>query len=416
MLAKLLCEAIFCILGEQILPFEQLVHTVKVCKIAKKRNMPHKIKKCPQIVLQVPHIINKMQKNQKILFLDKVLLAPLKKPVRGVELFNINLLRDLSQIGYNITLPLHNSWIEYLKANKKDEIEKINIISCSKGKSALTNGMSAILQLKKEHFDTILLANIANSLIPAIKTAKILHLADKFVLIAHREPSRRFLHTCNTLVNMTVVAVNNKIAGHFDKNKYHTAKTWYGITNADKYYPPPCTDRSKLPFRFCVLGQLDNAWKGADTAVDAFYKLPTTTMNKCELHLASFTKIPEYPEKNIIPYGWMDAAEIPNFLRSMDAIIVPSRDEVVMRETFSQVIVQGMLTALPVCASNLPILTEKLDKGGGLIFNDTDELANQMQQLAEDRASAKKMGAIAKSIAEERYIWKSDKFAKLFLE
>ncbi len=53
-LAKLLCEAIFCILGEQILPFEQLEHTRRLCKIAKKRNMPHKIKKCPQIVLQVP--------------------------------------------------------------------------------------------------------------------------------------------------------------------------------------------------------------------------------------------------------------------------------------------------------------------------------------------------------------------------
>ncbi len=357
-----------------------------------------------------------MQKNQKILFLDKVLLAPLKKPVRGVELFNINLLRDLSQIGYNITLPLHNSWIEYLKANKKAEIEKITIISCSKGKSALTNGMSAILQLKKEHFDTILLANIANSLIPAIKTAKILYLANKFVLIAHREPSRRFLHTCNKLGNMTVVAVNNKIAGHFDKNKYHTVKTWYGITNADKYYPPPRTDRSRLPFKFCVLGQLDNAWKGADTAVTAFCKLPQAIKHKCELHLASFTKLPKYTEKNIIPYGWINASEIPDFLRSMDAIIVPSRDEVVMRETFSQVIVQGMLTALPVCASNLPILTEKLDKGGGLIFNNTDDLANQMQQLAEDRSSAKEIGAIAKSIAEERYIWKSNKFAKLFLE
>lgn len=357
-----------------------------------------------------------MNELKNILFLDKVLLAPRKDPVRGVELFNINLLRDLAAIDYNITLPLHDSWITYLEEKKKNEIEKLTIITCSKGKSALINGMSAVLQLKKQHFNTLLLANIANSLIPAIKTAKLLNLSDKLVLIAHREPSKRFLHTCNNLKNMTVVAVNNKIAGHFHVDKYHIVKTWYGITNADKYYPAAPTDRSELPFKFCVMGQLDNAWKGADTAVEAFCKLPEKLRKKCELHLASFAERPTYTENNITTYDWMDASEIPDFLRSMDAMIVPSRDEVVMRETFSQVIVQGMLTALPICASNLPILTEKLNKGGGLIFNNTDELTLQMQQLAENRAMAIEMGAVAKSIAEKRYIWKSNKFAELFLE
>ena len=357
-----------------------------------------------------------MNKLLDILFMDKVLLAPRKDPVRGVELFNINLLRDLAEDGYKITLPLHESWIVYLNEKRKSETEKLNIISCSAGKSALINGMSAILRLKKEHFDTLLLANIANSLIPAIKTAKLLGIAEKFVLIAHREPSRRFLHACNTLKKMIVVAVNKKIAGHFNKDKYLIVKTWYGITNADKYYPPTPSDRSELPFKFCLLGQLDNAWKGADTAAEAFCKLPDKLRGKCELHLASFAELPSYSEKNIRPYNWMEATEIPKLLRDMDAMIVPSRDEVVMRETFSQVIVQGMLTALPICASNLPILTEKLDQGGGFIFSNSDELAKQMQQLAENRAMALEMGAVAKAIATERYIWKSEMFAKLFLE
>ncbi len=348
--------------------------------------------------------------------MDKVLLAPRKDPVRGVELFNINLLRDLAKIGYNITLPLHESWIKYLKEKKKKEIEKITLVPCSPSKSALINGMAAIFRLKKQHFDTLLLANIANSLIPAIKTAKVLHLVDKFVLIAHREPSRRFLHACNSLKNMTVVAVNKKIAGHFQEDKYIAVQTWYGITNAEKYFPATKEDRSYLPFKFCLLGQLDNAWKGADTAAEAFCKLPEALREKCELHLASFTELPTYTERNITPYDWMDASEIPDFLRSMDAMLVPSRDEVVMRETFSQVIVQGMLTALPICASNLPILTEKLNEGGGLIFNSIDELALQMQQLAENRSMATEIGKVAKRIAEERYIWKSEMFAELFLE
>lgn len=356
-----------------------------------------------------------MNNSSNILFLDKVLLAPRKDPVRGVELFNINLLRDLAEIEYKITLPLHNSWITYLENNKQHEIRKLKIISCSLGKSALINGISAVFRLKKHHFSTLLLANIANSLIPAIKIAKLLNLVDKFVLIAHREPSKRFLYACNSLKNMTVVAVNKKIAGHFNKDKYIRVQTWYGITNAHKYFPPAPTDRSHLPFKFCVLGQLDNAWKGADTAVEAFCKLPSLLREQCELHLASFIEPPKYTEKNIIPYNWMDAAKIPEFIRSMDAMIVPSRDEIVMRETFSQVIVQGMLTALPICASNLPILTEKLNEGGGLIFNDSDQLTKHMISLAENRTLAKEIGAKAKVIAEKRYIWKSDKFAELFL-
>jgi glycosyltransferase involved in cell wall biosynthesis len=275
--------------------------------------------------------------------------------------------------------------------------------------------MSAILRLKKEHFDTLLIANIANSLIPAIKTAKILHISHRFVLIAHRAPTKRFLHLSNRLTTMIVVAVNKKIASHFNKDKFIDVQTWYGITNADNYHPAPISDRSNLPFRFCVLGQLDNAWKGADTAVEAFCKLPETTRTECELHLASFTQPPIYSEKNIIVYNWMETSEIPDFLRSMDAMLVPSRDEKVMRETFSQAIVQGMLTALPILASNLPILTEKLDKGGGYIFNTVDELSMQMKRLSEDRTMAQQTGETAKKIAQERYIWKTEIFAERFL-
>jgi hypothetical protein len=60
--------------------------------------------------------------------MDKVLLAPRKDPVRGVELFNINLLRDLAELGYNITLPLHESWIIYLNNKKNTDIKQFKIV------------------------------------------------------------------------------------------------------------------------------------------------------------------------------------------------------------------------------------------------------------------------------------------------
>ncbi len=357
-----------------------------------------------------------MQVLPKILFLDKVLLAELKKPVRGVEIFNINLLYDLSKLQYDITVPLHKSWIKHLKETHPDKIQDLKIVNCSISKSALGNGLAAIYKNKKQHFDIMIVANIANSLIPAIKLCEWRKMVDKYVLIAHREPSRRFLATCNSLgKKMTIITVNKKIESHFDKKIFDAVTTKYGITNAELYFPPDKTTKDNQPFRFCVVGQLDNKWKGADTAVEAFRKIPESTRNKCELHLASFTEPPAYPENNIITYNWMPADEIPSFLRKMDVMLVPSRDEVVMRETFSQVIVQGMLTALPICASNLPILTEKLDNGGGFIFDNTDTLAKQMIHLANNRDIARETGLIARQTAKERYIWDTAEFAQLFL-
>ncbi len=85
MLAKLLCEAIVCILGEQILPFEQLEHTRRVCKIAKRRNMPHKIKKCPQIVLQVPLKISLKELRETKRWLKLIQRVPLIEPAEKLD-------------------------------------------------------------------------------------------------------------------------------------------------------------------------------------------------------------------------------------------------------------------------------------------------------------------------------------------
>ncbi len=82
---------------------------------------------------------------------------------------------------------------------------------------------------------------------------------------------------------------------------------------------------------FCVLGRLDNAWKGADTAVEGFKKLPDEVRRHCRLHLASYDNPPPFTDPNIQACGWMSSEEIPEFLQQMDVMLVPSRDEEVMR-------------------------------------------------------------------------------------
>ena len=101
---------------------------------------------------------------------------------------------------------------------------------------------------------------------------------------------------------------------------------------------------------------------------------------------------------------------VPDLLRRMDVMIVPSRDEGFMRETFCQSMVQGMLTGLPVLVNDLPILTEKLDRGGGRIAATAEELAGAMEELAGDAALRARLGAEGRATALERYVWDSDWF------
>ena len=349
-----------------------------------------------------------------ILFLDKVLLRPRTEPVRGVELFNLNLLRDLAALGHRITIPLHHTWATQVKTHTQTAPYPLTIIATACGRSALLNGMRGVWRLGRERHDVLLLANIANSLIPALSRIQRRGLCSRSTLIAHREPSARFLKACARF-SPTVVAVNGKIADHFRTPAFPNVAVWYGITNADRFAPDDQPHDPSQPYRFCVLGQLDNAWKGADTAVAAYRLLPDALQERVELHLASFTKPPLYPEDNILPYEWMAAGGVPEFLRFMDAMIVPSRDEGVMRETFSQAIVQGMLTGLPLCVSPLPILTEKLDEGGGYICATPEDLAQRMQTLAEDPAAGQDVGMTGRGVALARYVWRSDDFAARFL-
>ena len=355
------------------------------------------------------------QSPSTILFLDKVLLRPRTEPVRGVELFNLNLLRDLAGRGHDITLPVHRSWAIQIQEHLGRPQGRVTIITTALGRSALANGLWGVLRVGSTRHDVLLLANIANSLIPTLALIHRRQLVSRSTLIAHREPSARFRNACRRLAP-TVVAVNGKIASHFEGPDFPHVAVWYGITHADRFHPDAQAHDASQPYRFCVLGQLDNAWKGADTAVAAYRALPAAVQEHVELHLASFTKPPLYPEDNIVPYDWMAAAGVPEFLRFMDAMIVPSRDESVMRETFSQAIVQGMLTGLPVCAADLPILQEKLDQGGGSIFTTPEALANQMQALAEDPAAGRETGKTARRIALARYVWRTDAFATQFLE
>lgn len=349
-----------------------------------------------------------------VLFVDKVFLSECPELIRGVELFNLKLIKDMVELGRRVTVVCHESWQNEV-AGLHDSSRLLTLTVGGPARPAI-GGLVSIPRILKQtaqgagsgghRFEYLLLGNVANGLIPALFLYGMLRLYRQAVLIAHREPSVRFVRFLRK--DTQVVAVNGRIAGHFTRAGL-SAEVDYGVTDAGDFDSISRSER-KGTVNFCVLGFLDNAWKGADTALEAFRSLPPEVRKGSCLHLASFEHPPAIEEENVIVYRWMPRSGIPGFLASMDVMIVPSRDEEVMRETFCQAMVQGMLSGLPVIVNRLPILVEKIDQGGGLEFSGIEELTRAMTELWKDRELRERLGREGRQIALERYVWRTDEF------
>jgi glycosyltransferase involved in cell wall biosynthesis len=349
-----------------------------------------------------------MSTRASILFLEKVFLKRREAPARGVEIFNLNLVRDMASLGAAVTVPAHASWAEDLRKCGETEIRTVRL-----GGGPVIAGLAGVLSLASRRFDALLLGNVATGLIPAIGFVRLARLARRAVLIAHREPHPRFLRA-QVRMPTSVVAVNRVIADEFRAAGFPDTKVSYGVTDAERFYPGTPRSRTDGVVRFCVVGQLESAWKGSDWALEAFAGLPPALAGRCELHLASYRNPPAGLPRGAHARAWMPLAEMSAFLREMDVMLVPSRDEHVMRETFCQAMVQGMLTGLPVAVNDLPVLTEKLDRGGGLVFKDVAGLRAAMETLAADPALRARLGAEGRATAQERYIWRTGDFLQTY--
>lgn len=349
-----------------------------------------------------------MTVTRELLFLEKAFLRPPPAPLRGVELFNLELLKEMLDAGCAITLPAHEKWRPLL-----DTISRA-ALRCEYSRA---RGAWGILRWwwgeRHRRYDALFLANVGNGLIPLLHLLRWSRSAKRLVLLAHRTATPRFIRALRRWPSW-VVAVNNAIAEPFRVAGYPRVAVDYGVLNAHRYFPAKAEPRDRV--RFVVLGALENKWKGADTAIKAFRDLPSSLRARCELHLASYLTPPDWGIKGVVAHGWKPADAIPALLREMDVMICPSRDEHIMRETFSQAIVQGMLTGLPILANDLPIFREKLDAGGGLIFSNSRELTDQMARLAQDPALRAELGAKGRETALARYCWDTTRFLARYVE
>lgn len=357
-----------------------------------------------------------------VAFLEKVFLdrRASNSALRGVESFNLRLVRELCGLGVSTTLFVEPAWAGIV-SRAAPGAKNLSVVQTEGRGSSLLAGLSAARTIRRMArgegaFDALLLGNVANRLLPALWGLRAGRDFRRAVLVAHRETSPRFLRAIRNLPGR-VVAVSEPVAAGFrDKGLMADVVVDYGVMGAEQFHPSERHRPADDPVRFCVLGALDNAWKGADTALAAFRLLPPDVRSRCELHLMAYRDPSSlHDDPGVFAYSWRNVGAVPDFLRGMDAMLVPSRDEDVMRETFSQSAVQGMLTGLPIVHSPIPVLAEKFDNGGGLCARTTEQFAAAMERLALDPALRVRLGAEARATALARYVWNTERFARRHL-
>ncbi len=356
-----------------------------------------------------------MPENPKdILFLDKVLTKPLKeRRLRGVEVFNVFFIRDLLELGHRVTLIIHPTWIELLE----EEIPAssnltIEVASRLGGKNL--GSLFALRRIQKQQFDVLFLANVGNGILVPYHYIQRKGMAAKTVLLAHKVPGDKFVKFLKD--DTSVVSVNRTISRPFENAaKFPVTDVYYGILNDTKFFPPDSPSKGDT-VRFGMLGDLDSDWKGSDTAIAAFQKLPPEIAERAELHLAAFTRNPpEVDDPRIKVHQWIERDQVGDYLRGLDIMLTLSREiDGEMMETFCQTMVQGMLCGLPQVTTSLEIFTEKLDEGGGLSTTDEESLLEAMVRLATDEDFRDEQSDIAHRVARKRYVWNSEYFVEKY--
>ena len=367
---------------------------------------------------------------REIAFFEKVFLRRLREgdKLRGVELFNLGLVRDLAGAGHGLFIPARRSWTETLEeaSGRAQSVARRSVVSL--GPPALT-ALGAAWSVVRESrrggpFPVLFVANNAEGLAPAIRLMRRAGAFEKLILFAHKVPSRRFGRAVADIPGH-IVCVCGPIADAFREcGVAADVHVDYGIVGADAFHPAPggpdAVPAAKgRSLRVCLLGDLSSDWKGADTAIAAMELLPADYRGRIELHLKAFREKRSFPaDSGLFAHPWSGAGDVPEFLRGMDAMLSVSRNRESdgrLMETFSQTTVQGMLTGLPVVHTSIPPFMEKFDAGGGIRADTPSEIAAALVRLADDPALRARLGREGRATALARYVWDTARFVQRYV-
>jgi len=270
-------------------------------------------------------------RDKQVLFLAPCFLSwRLHKSIRGVQVFDLHFVRQLAELGLRLTIPAESSWKKQFAKHLQGVPFEPVYTPCFR--KPLPNTLAAAFKLGKRRFDAVLLGNPSRGMLPGLRMMHRNGCFDHGALIAHRSIRPAFYKGVAHM-NLTPVAVNEKISRLTSELSGEPVDIYYGLPNA-REFSPAVSPRTSETVRLCLIGNLADPCKGTDVAIKAFMALPEDVRARAELHLASFKSPPEMPHENIIAHAWKPASEIPAFLQEMDVMLVPS-----VHETFSQAIV-----------------------------------------------------------------------------
>lgn len=348
--------------------------------------------------------------DRSMLLLAPAFLADRRhKRLHGVEIFNLHFVRRLLELGVGVTLPIEPRWEGTMRERLPDH-ERLELVAGLPLRRPLPVSLALLPRLlRRGPWDLLVLGNNGRGILPAARALLRTGRARRAVLFAHQFPRDDYVRSIARL-GIPVHAVSRAVGDAFAAGGVREVRVSYGVLNAEAF-SPRTGPRAPGPIRFGVVGQLDTPWKGAPLALEAWRVLPERLRGRVELHLLAYRTPPTDLPPGVVLHDWLSPEGVPEFLRSLDALIVPSTSA----ETFSQAMVQGMLTGLPILASDLPVLAEKLDAGGGLIFRTPAELAALVARLHDEENLRRRMGRAARATALERYVWRAEDFVESYL-
>lgn len=148
-------------------------------------------------------------------------------------------------------------------------------------------------------------------------------------------------------------------------------------------------DRPHSDPYFLFVGRLEKI-KGLQNVIPLFQKHPEHTLFIAgEGNYSSVLRNLAARARNIRFLGKLNHSSLRSYYRHASAVIVPS----ICYEVFGIIIIEAFALKTPVIVNNLGALPEVVeDSGGGIIYNNEEELLSAMRLLSSDQALRERLG------------------------
>jgi glycosyltransferase involved in cell wall biosynthesis len=187
----------------------------------------------------------------------------------------------------------------------------------------------------------------------------------------------------------------------------------YGVDTATfTPLPDPAKEMAARGFRIGYVGRLIEE-KGLDDALEAM------VASEAQVDLCIMGEGP-YEAKlrdraamlglgqRVSFQPWGAAAEVANFLRSLDALVLLTRTTKAVREQFGRVIIEAQACGVPVIGSTCGAIPDVVGDGGWIVpERDPQALGNLLNQIAADPALVRAKRLAARNNVQARFTYEA---------